>query len=98
MKSAFRQCVSLDFPKIATTAYNNITSDITLRTALYLATKAIGIKGEDITTYTLPHTLGDVFVHPDPTGIIEMLTEIYSLEAVPEGIVTDAAIIAPPTE
>ena len=54
MVNAFKKCISFDLPKIAVTVYDNITSDMKLKTVLYLAQKGIGITGDDITTYTMP--------------------------------------------
>jgi len=79
IKSALRQCLSFDLPKIARTAFDNVDSDISLRAALYLASKAVGMSGEDIRTYTMPYSKVEYYVHPDKEGIAEMLTEIYSL-------------------
>lgn len=83
MKSAFKQCLSFNLPKIAKTVFNNVDSDITIGTAVSLATKASGISGEDIQTYLLPSTpLPDppYFVIPDAKGIAEMINQIYSIE------------------
>ncbi len=83
MKSAFRQCLSLNLPKIAKTVFENVESDITIGTATSLATKAIGITGDDIKTYLLPGTpLPDApyYVIPDAEGTGEMIYEIYSNE------------------
>lgn len=83
MKSAFRQCLSFQLPKIAKTVFNNVESDITIGKATSLATKAMGISGEDIQTYLLPGTpLPDApyFVIPDAEGTAEMINQIYSIE------------------
>ena len=83
MKSAFRQCLSLNLPKIAKTVFENVDSDITLGTVTSLATKAIGITGDDIKTYLLPGTpLPDApyYVIPDAEGTADMINEIYSIE------------------
>jgi anionic cell wall polymer biosynthesis LytR-Cps2A-Psr (LCP) family protein len=79
MKSALKRCLSFDLPNIARTAFEHVQSDITLRAALYLAGKAVGMSGEDIRAYTMPYSKVDFFVHPDKEGIADMLTEIYSL-------------------
>lgn len=84
MKNAFKRCLSFDLPKIATTAYENIQSDMKLKTVLYLASKAIGITSEDITTYMMPNKYEGLYVRPDVTGIVDMLTEIYSLGPAPD--------------
>ncbi|MCL1981875.1 MAG: LCP family protein [Clostridiales bacterium] len=82
MKNAFKQCLSFELPKIATTAYNNVTSDITLRKALYLASKGVGVSADDIETYMMPNNPDPdppYYVYPKAKEISEMLTEIYSL-------------------
>jgi anionic cell wall polymer biosynthesis LytR-Cps2A-Psr (LCP) family protein len=83
MKSAFKQCLGFNLPKIAKTVFNNVESDITVGTAVSLATKATGISAGDIETYLMPGTpLPDppYFVIPDAKGIAEMINEIYSIE------------------
>jgi len=83
MKAAFKQCLGFQLPKIAKTVFNNVESDITLGKATSLATKAMGISGEDIETYMLPATpLPDppYFVIPDAEGTAEMINQIYSIE------------------
>jgi len=82
MKSAVKQSLSLDLPKIARVAFENIQSDITLRQAIYLATKAIGIRSEDVRMHQMPIRSVDYFVRPDVQGIADMLAEIYSMEPV----------------
>lgn len=87
VKNAFKQCLSFDLPKIATTAYNNITSDMKLKTVLSLASKASGITSEGITTYMMPGYADPdppYYVYPKSKEIAEMLTEIYSIGTVSE--------------
>ncbi|NLM07993.1 MAG: LCP family protein [Clostridiales Family XIII bacterium] len=87
MKSAFKQMLGFDLPKIARVILKNVESDIDLGTAMKIVTKAIGIKPDDITTYVMPHTLQDeapYYVYPDSKGIAEVITEIYSIEVEPE--------------
>ena len=84
MKSALRQCLTFDLPTIISTAYDNVQSDITMRTALYLATRAVGMSADDITTYTLPNRYLGAFVRPDMEGIAAMLTEIYTRGNAPD--------------
>jgi LCP family protein required for cell wall assembly len=79
-KSAARQCLSLDLPKIISTAFENVNSDISIGTALYLGRKVVGIDPENIRTHQMPGSLRDPFVMPDKTAIAEMLIEIYSME------------------
>jgi LCP family protein required for cell wall assembly len=85
MKSALKQCLSFDLPDIAKTAFENVDSDMNLRTMLYLATKGIGMSSDNIRTYTMPYNKMDFFIHSDKQGIIDMLTEIYSLDIEDEG-------------
>ncbi len=83
MKSAFKQSLGFNLPKIAKTVFSNVESDITIGTAVSLATKATGISSEDIETYLLPSTpLPDppYYVIPDAKGIAEMINQIYSIE------------------
>ena len=85
--SAFKQCLSFDLPKIAGTVYENVTSDVSLKTALFLAGKGIGITGEDINTYMMPGYADPnppYYVHPKSEKIAEILTEIYSIEKIEE--------------
>ena len=82
MKNAFKQCLGFDLPKIAKTVFNNVESNITLGTAGKIATKAMGIKGDSIETYTIPHTLEPnppYYVYPDSVGIADMIETIYSV-------------------
>jgi LCP family protein required for cell wall assembly len=82
VKNAFKQCLGFDLPKIANTVFKNVESDITLGTALKIATKAAGIAGENMTTYTIPHTLeseAPYYVYPDSIGIAAMIEEIYAV-------------------
>ena len=83
MKSAFKQTLSFNLPKIAKTVFNNVESDITIGETLSLAKSAAGISGDDIETYLLPSTyLPDppYYVIPDAQGIADMINEIYSIE------------------
>lgn len=83
MKSAFKQSLGIGLPKVAKTVFENVKSDITIGMATKLATKAIGITGEDITTYTLPHTPqseAPYYVFPDAVKTAEMINTIYSIE------------------
>lgn len=87
IKSAFKQCLSKDLPKIAKTVVDNVKTDISPRVATSLALSAAGIQAEDITTYMLPGTPMDKapwYVIPDAKGIAKMLEEIYHIEPVSE--------------
>lgn len=83
MKSAFKKCLGFDLPKIATTVFNNVDSDITLGKATKLATIAMGMSSTDIETYLLP---GNPLPNP-PYYVIsnaeetaKMINKIYSIE------------------
>ena len=87
MINAFKQCLSFELPKIAATVYENITSDIKLKTVLYLAGKGIGISADDITTYMMPGYADPAppyYVYPKTKEIADVITEIYSLERAEE--------------
>ncbi|MCL1809740.1 MAG: hypothetical protein FWG42_08290 [Clostridiales bacterium] len=71
----------MNLPSIARTVFDNIQSDITIKEALYLATKAIGIDTENIRTYQIPVKGADL--NPDSQGIAGMLAEIYSSAPAP---------------
>ncbi|WP_312094941.1 LCP family protein [Aminipila sp.] len=93
MKSAFRQCIGLNLPSVAKTVFQNVDSDITLGTAIGLATKGVGISGDSISTYTLPNNPDPdppYYVYPDTDKIQEMVRQIYSVQSdsTTEGAVT----------
>lgn len=95
VKSAFKQCIGLNLPNVAKTVFQNVDSDITLGTALGLATKAIGIGKDDITTYTIPNYPDPeppYYVRPNTEEIEEMIKQIYdpSLAQTTEGAVSTA--------
>ena len=72
MKSAFRQCLSFDLPKIAKTVFNNVDSDITIGMVTKLATRAIGMSGDSISTYLMPANYQDEapwYVYPESKGL-----------------------------
>ncbi len=84
MKSAFAQALGLQLPTVAKTVLENVDSDITLGMATKLATKAVGIDRESITTYLLPGEAetvdGASYWFADDEAIGGILTEIYSIE------------------
>lgn len=83
VKSAIKQSLSFNLPKIAATVYDNVDSNITLGAATKIATKAIGMSSDKMETYTLPHTLQGVspwYVYPDEAGIENLLYDIYSIK------------------
>ena len=83
MKSAFKQCISFNLPKIASTVFQNIESDITWKEVATIAKNANGIMADDIQTYTLPgtpQTGPPWFVIPNAEKTAEIIKEIYSIE------------------
>lgn len=93
VKAAFKQALGLDFIKVVKTGFNVVDSDLKLKTCIALATKALGMSSESMTTYTMPHTLYDQspwYVIADGEGIEKMLTQIYSIqsETTTDGAVT----------
>ena len=95
MKSAFKQMLSLSLPGIAVTITQNINSDITLGMATKLATKAIGLTGENITAYMLPgaaHTKnGASYWYADQVKTEAMLTQILSVTNQGKGANVDSS-------
>lgn len=82
VKNAFKQCLGFELPKIAQTVFKNVESDITLGTALKIATKAIGTSGDSMTTHVIPNTLEPnppYYVYPNAKGIAAMIEEIYAV-------------------
>ncbi|MGI6751595.1 MAG: LCP family protein [Anaerovoracaceae bacterium] len=83
MKSAFRQMLSFDLPKIARTIAKNVESDVTVSMAARIASKAVGMKSDSIETYIMPYTeqgRAPWYVYPKRKEIREMITKIYSIE------------------
>lgn len=93
VKAAFKQALGKDLLKVIKKGFEEVDSDLKVKTVLSLATKALGMSEADMTTYTMPHTLYDQapwYVIADGEGIEAMITEIYSLdiEATTDGAVT----------
>jgi LCP family protein required for cell wall assembly len=93
VKSAVRQAVGLQLPKVAKTVIANVDSDITNRAILYLAGKASGMDASKVRSFILPgdgKTIngGSFWIRGDETEIEAMLREVY---AVPEPV-TGAAV------
>jgi len=82
VKSAFRQAIGITLPKVTKTVLKNVDSDISIGIAVKIATKASGLEGEDLQTYTIPGESGTKngasYWFPDEDGIEEMLTQIYN--------------------
>ncbi|MDR2355639.1 MAG: LCP family protein [Clostridiales Family XIII bacterium] len=80
MKSAFKQALQSDLPKLAATVRENVTSDMPMSKMLYLAQKAMGMSAESISTYMLPYKADAKYIYPDTKKIEEMIREIYSVQ------------------
>lgn len=83
MKSAFKQCISFNLPKIASTVFKNVESDITWKEVASIAASAKGIANGDMETYLLPNTpqtAAPWYVLPDAEKTADMIREIYSIE------------------
>lgn len=82
MKAAFRESIGFGLPKVTKTVLQNVDSDLTLSMALKIAGKAIGLTGEDITSYVTPGEAGmkngASYWWVDEDAVEAMLTEIYS--------------------
>ncbi len=84
MKSAFKQMMGFELPKIVKEIFNNVDSDITLGMSLKIAQKALGMSPDSIETYMIPNKPDPdppYYVYPQSEEIGKMLTEIYSIEA-----------------
>ncbi len=87
MKSAFRQMLGFDLLKITKVILENVESDVDVNTAIKVVTKGLGVKGDAIETYVMPHTLQNgapYYVYPNSEGISEVISAIYSIEPEPE--------------
>ncbi len=81
VKSAIKQCISLDITKIVKTGYNNVESNLTLGDSLKLVTSAMGFDSEDIVSCNLPgvpQQKSPYYYYPDEEKIEELITDIYS--------------------
>lgn len=97
VKSAVKQCLTFNLPKITKTVFENVNSNITLGTAVSLATKAIGMDASNMTTYMLPgypEPESPYYVRPIDEEIETMINEIYSIkpETTSGGAVSDGAV------
>lgn len=92
IKAAFKQAIGKDLLRVIKKGFEEVDSDIKVKTVLAVAAKTIGMSEADMSTYTMPHTLYDQspwYVIADGTGIEEMITEIYSPKPEPT---TDGAV------
>lgn len=81
VKSAFKQAIGLDLPKVTKTVLNNVDSDLPLGVALKLATSAIGLSSENINMHMTPGASGMKnglsFWFADEDQVRDLLTSIY---------------------
>ncbi|GAB1475857.1 LCP family protein [Bacillota bacterium] len=87
MKSAFKQSLGFDLPKITKIILKNVESDIDLGTAMKVIAKGVGVKEDAIETFLMPNTLQEgapYYVYPESEGIAEVITSIYSIEPATE--------------
>lgn len=83
VKAAFKQALGKDLVRVIKKGFEEVDSDLKVKTVVALAAKAIGITEGDMTTYTMPHTLYNQapwYVIADGEGIEAMINEIYSLQ------------------
>ena len=84
VKSAFRQALGFSLPKVVKTTLDNVDSDLPLGMATKLATKAVGLKGDNIQTIMVPGESGTKdglsYWFADEDKVKDMLTQIYNLE------------------
>ena len=96
VKSAIKQTLSmgLGMVDVAKLACQEIDSDITVGAAVKLAKAAVGMSSDNVTTYTIPHTLqgeAPYYVFPKTEEIEQLLTEIYQIpvEETSEGAIEE---------
>jgi len=82
LKEAFKQSIGFGFPKVARTAVAELDTNLTMKLAIEIGTKAIGMESEDIATYVLPgepQTInGTSYYIVDGDAVIELMNSIYS--------------------
>lgn len=82
MKSAFKKSLSIRLPVVAATVIKNVKTDMSLKDATKMATKAMGMTSDSIQTYSLPgeahpyKRLSFYFVDTEKTA--ELLKHIYT--------------------
>ncbi|MDR0853136.1 MAG: LCP family protein [Clostridiales Family XIII bacterium] len=88
MKEAFKQSIGFGFPKVASTAIKELTTDIGKKMSVRLGTEAIGMKAEDFQSWTAPEDPNPVrqnngasYYYVDRPAALEMMREIYSMKA-----------------
>lgn len=85
MKEAFKQSIGLGFPKVARTVLREVESNMGGMMAARIGSRAIGMDGADITTYTIPgvpQTMhGSSYFMADRQKTLDMMVQIYSMKA-----------------
>lgn len=82
IKSAVKQAIGPNFPEVVKTGLEEIDSDITLGMATKIATKAIGLDAENMTTYLVPggpkNVNGASYWFVDEVEVGELIESIYN--------------------
>ncbi len=82
MKNAFSQAIDTGLVNAAKSVFQNVDSDINLGMLTKLATKALFLDKEDLSTYTLPGASGTVsglsFWRTDKEEIANLVDQIYA--------------------
>lgn len=92
LRSAFQQSIG-HLPSVVTSVFENVKSNIDLKTALKIAAKATDMDKENIYTHVLPGRAADgpdglSYFFMDAEATKEMITNIYIPPATTEGAVT----------
>lgn len=96
LKCALERALGLNLPNVAKTTVENLDSDLTLRTILYIADKAKGMNMENVTMQVIPGTDDkdlegsplSFFFQGDDAEVEAMLRAIYDPENYPAGHVS----------
>jgi LCP family protein required for cell wall assembly len=98
LKSAIKESMGLNLPKIAQTVMENVDSDLDLRAILYLASKAAGMDSGDVNMHMLPGTDSRIsglsfWEAADADEVIEMMREVYTgIPRTTEGAISSSAL------
>ncbi|MDR3072431.1 MAG: LCP family protein, partial [Clostridiales Family XIII bacterium] len=83
VKSAAKQALGLNLPKVAKTVVANVNSDITNRAIVYLGAKAVGMDSANINAVMLPGYAGNIgglsfWIRDEDYTIEEILRTVYN--------------------
>ncbi|MDR3224905.1 MAG: LCP family protein [Clostridiales Family XIII bacterium] len=98
VRAAVKESMGLNLPKVAQTVMENVDSDLDIKALLYLASKAIGMSGDDLNAHMLPGGEGRVsglsfWVPADNDEVIEMMREVYTgIPQTTEGAISSSAV------